>query len=79
MKVDAATIAIEGELEALHAARVAFDRVTVQRDEARLRVNLLALALGHALVYPIPERHAAVMAALGEALLAPTPPSEAPP
>jgi hypothetical protein len=78
MKVDAAAIAIEVEVEALHAARDSIDRVTIQRDEARLRINLMALALGHALVYPVPERHAAVMAALGEALLAPTPPSEVP-
>lgn len=39
-----------------------------QRDEARLRVNLISLAIGHAMIYPAGERHADLVTAILEAL-----------
>jgi hypothetical protein len=78
MKADAATIAVQLDAETRRVAEQSIaqakdalaqvERALDQRDEARLRVNLMSLATGHAMIYPVPERHAELVAALVAAL-----------
>jgi len=46
---------------------ITLEAALAQRDEARLRVNLMCLATGHAEVYPIEERNRALWNALRDA------------
>ncbi|HEV7717153.1 MAG TPA: hypothetical protein VGO53_16260 [Steroidobacteraceae bacterium] len=39
-----------------------------ERDEARLRINLIVIALNEEPVYPVPERHANLVRAVIDAL-----------
>jgi hypothetical protein len=44
------------------------ERMEAQRDEARLRVNVMALCVGNPQVYPVPQVHAALWLELQKAL-----------
>jgi hypothetical protein len=47
---------------------LSYERLLAQRDEARLRVNLMAVSAGGCEVYPIPRVHEALWQQLREAL-----------